>query len=40
VLPEIIRRLASSGAELFQVSPEPTSLEDTFMRLVGEDRGL
>ncbi len=40
VLPEIIRRLALSGAELFQVSPEPTSLEDTFMRLVGEDRGL
>ncbi|HKW09626.1 MAG TPA: ABC transporter ATP-binding protein [Gemmatimonadaceae bacterium] len=40
VLPEIIRRLTLSGADLFQVSPEPTSLEDTFMRLVGEDRGL
>lgn len=40
VLPEIIRRLALSGADLYQVSPEATSLEETFLELVGEDRGL
>lgn len=40
VLPEIVRRLALSGAEIFQFSPEPTSLEETFMQLLGEDRGL
>ena len=40
VLPEIVRRLALSGAELYEVSPEPTSLEETFLELVGEDRGL
>ncbi|HEY2375483.1 MAG TPA: ABC transporter ATP-binding protein [Gemmatimonadaceae bacterium] len=40
VLPEIVRRLALSGAEVFEFSPAPTSLEETFMQLVGEDRGL
>jgi ABC-2 type transport system ATP-binding protein len=40
MLPEIVRHLVNSGADVFQVSPEPTSLEDVFVRVVGEDRGL
>ena len=40
VLPEIVRHLVKCGANVFQVSPEPTSLEEVFVRIVGEDRGL
>jgi ABC-2 type transport system ATP-binding protein len=40
VLPDIVRHLVSSGADVYRVSPEPTSLEDVFVRLVGEDQGL
>ena len=39
-LPEILRALASSGAEIYQFTPEKISLEDLFLQLVGEDRGL
>lgn len=40
VLPEIVRLLVASGADVYRVTPEPLSLEDLFMKLVGEDRGL
>ncbi len=40
VLPEIVRHLVLAGAQVFHVSPEATSLEDVFVRIVGEDRGL
>jgi ABC-2 type transport system ATP-binding protein len=40
VLPEIVRLLVASGADVYRVTPEPLSLEDLFVKLVGEDRGL
>ena len=40
VVPAIIRHLVSSGADVYRVSPAPTSLEDLFMAVVGEDSGL
>jgi len=40
LVPAIIRHLVASGADVYRVSPAPTSLEDLFMALVGEDSGL
>ncbi len=40
VLPEILRRLVASGVEVFEFTPERTSLEDQFVKIMGEDRGL
>jgi ABC-2 type transport system ATP-binding protein len=40
VVPRIVQRLVSADVEIYEVSHDPTSLEDTFVRLVGEDRGL
>jgi ABC-2 type transport system ATP-binding protein len=40
VLPDVLRHLVSSGADVFRFTPEPLSLEDMFVKLVGEDRGL
>jgi ABC-2 type transport system ATP-binding protein len=40
VLPEIVRLLVASGADVYRVTPEPLALEDLFVKLVGEDRGL
>lgn len=40
VLPEVVRHLVDAGADVFRVSPERVSLEDVFVQLVGEDRGL
>ena len=40
VVPAVVRHLVDVGAEVFHVSAEPTSLEETFVRIVGEDRGL
>jgi ABC-2 type transport system ATP-binding protein len=39
-LPEILRHLVASGAEVFEFTPERVSLEDLFMKIMGEDRGL
>jgi ABC-2 type transport system ATP-binding protein len=39
-LPDIIRRLASSGADVYSVIPQKLSLEDLFIRIMGQDRGL
>ena len=40
VLPEIHRYLAASGADIFSFTPERPSLEELFLEIVGEDRGL
>ena len=39
-IPDIVRHLVGAGANVYQVSPQPTSLEDVFMRIVGEDKAL
>ncbi len=38
--PDIFRYLAASGAEVYSFVPEKLSLEDVFVRIMGEDRGL
>jgi ABC-2 type transport system ATP-binding protein len=40
VLPEIHRYLAASAADVFSFTPERRSLEELFLRIMGEDRGL
>jgi ABC-2 type transport system ATP-binding protein len=40
VLPEVHRYLAASGAKLFSFTPERLSLEELFLKIMGEDRGL
>lgn len=40
VLPEIVRYLVSSGAEVFAVTPRRMSLEEIFIETVGKDGGL
>ena len=39
-LPDILRHLIASGADVFEFTPERVSLEDLFMKIMGEDRGL
>jgi ABC-2 type transport system ATP-binding protein len=39
-LPELVRMLADSGAEIYSFTPRQATLEDLFLHLVGEDRGL
>jgi ABC-2 type transport system ATP-binding protein len=39
-LPEILRYLVQSGSAPFEFTPQRISLEDLFMEIVGEDRGL
>ena len=39
-LPEILRHLVASGADVYQFTPQRLSLEDLFMKIMGEDRGL
>jgi ABC-2 type transport system ATP-binding protein len=40
VIPILVRHLVTAGAEISQVVSATTSLEEIFVRLVGEDRGL
>jgi ABC-2 type transport system ATP-binding protein len=40
VLPDVLRHLVASGADVFALTPERVSLEDLFVRIMGEDRGL
>ncbi len=40
VVPEVVQRLVAADVAIYEVSHASTSLEDTFVRLVGEDRGL
>jgi ABC-2 type transport system ATP-binding protein len=39
-LPEILRYLVQSGADVFEFRTERISLEDLFLKVMGEDRGL
>lgn len=39
-LPDILRYLVHSGAEVFSFTPGRASLEELFMSIMGEDRGL
>jgi ABC-2 type transport system ATP-binding protein len=39
-LPDILRHLVSSGADVYSFTPERASLEELFVRIMGEDRGL
>ncbi|MGH7106178.1 MAG: ATP-binding cassette domain-containing protein [Acetobacteraceae bacterium] len=39
-LPELVRLLTASGADIYAFTPRQASLEDLFLHLVGEDRGL
>ena len=40
VLPDALRHLVWSGVEIFGFTPERMSLEDLFVKIMGEDRGL
>ena len=40
VLPDILRHLVSSGADVYEFTPQRLSLEEKFMQIMGEDRGL
>jgi len=40
VLPDILRHLVAAGADVFQFTPQRLSLEDLFLKIMGEDRGL
>ena len=40
VLPDILRHLVATGADVYQFTPQRLSLEDLFMKIMGEDQGL
>lgn len=40
VLPDILRHLVAAGADVFEFRTEKLSLEDLFLKVMGEDRGL
>ena len=40
VLPDILRHLVSAGADVYQFTPQRLSLEEIFLKIMGEDRGL
>jgi ABC-2 type transport system ATP-binding protein len=39
-LPHILRHLVATGADVYQFTPQRLSLEDVFLKIMGEDRGL
>ena len=39
-LPDILRHLITAGVDVYEFTPERLSLEDMFMTIMGEDRGL
>jgi len=39
-LPDALRYLVTSGVDIFEFTPERMSLEDLFVKIMGEDRGL
>jgi ABC-2 type transport system ATP-binding protein len=39
-IPEIVRHLTASGADVYEVTPTREPLEELFVRIMGEDRGL
>jgi ABC-2 type transport system ATP-binding protein len=40
VLPNLLRYLITSGIEVYEFTPQRLSLEESFLRIVGEDQGL
>ena len=40
ILPDVLRHLVTSGAEVFSFTPQRASLEDLFVSIMGEDPGL
>ena len=40
MLPHLLRHLVSSGADVYEFTPRRVSLEEKFVSLMGEDRGL
>lgn len=40
VLPDIVRHLVASGADVFSLTAERLPLEELFVKIMGEDRGL
>jgi ABC-2 type transport system ATP-binding protein len=40
VVPDVVRHLVSTGVDVFQVTRDRMSLEELFVSIVGEDRGL
>jgi ABC-2 type transport system ATP-binding protein len=40
VVPELVRYLVSSGADVYEVTPQRLSLEERFLEIVGTDGGL
>jgi ABC-2 type transport system ATP-binding protein len=40
VLPDILRHLVATGADVYQFTPQRLSLEELFVSIMGEDRGL
>jgi hypothetical protein len=39
-LPDILRHLVAAGADIYQFTPQRLSLEDLFLKIMGDDRGL
>ena len=39
-LPDVIRQFVEAGAEIYEVVPQREPLEELFVRIMGEDRGL
>jgi ABC-2 type transport system ATP-binding protein len=39
-LPDILRHLVAAGADVYQFTPQPFSLEELFVEIMGKDRGL
>ena len=39
-LPHILRHLVKSGGDVFEFRTQIVSLEDQFLKIMGEDRGL
>jgi ABC-2 type transport system ATP-binding protein len=40
VLPEVLRYLVTSGVDVYEVTPQRTSLEELFLEIVGAEGGL
>jgi hypothetical protein len=40
VLPDVLRQLVADRAEVYEFTPARLTLEDVFVRIMGEDKGL
>jgi hypothetical protein len=39
-VPHLLRHFVASGADVFEFTPRQMSLEEVFVRTIGEDRGF